>query len=508
MLVKGFFANMSQPFSTFLYFGLVLLLLAADGNALCTISSSFVLGGKIVAVFNSSTECMFPEPFLRLSLPTVSSVDFIVIGGGGGPGTNAAGGGGAGGVVTQTVSISNGNTINFAVGSGGTLPLTQYESNGSPGQETKVTIDKISITASGGGYGGTRDFEQFGATGGPGASGGGGAGGGCNATSQTCGVPSTAGGSGTAQGKGGGAGFQASPDVGCLSVGGGGGGFSKAGSDATSGQGGKGGDGYQLPFGPFMSSFVAGGGGGGITCAPAKSGLDGLGRDSYGGGGFARDGLRVNYQNGEAGAVFMSFPYVCPAGTYKKVLSGTFSQSPCDPCDRGYFSSTTNSSSCQMCPGGTFNDQIGASMCSPCSAGSFSGPGETSCTPRSPGATRLANQIAPYVLPERSWDFSAINHALCVLLVIFRPLMALLLVQCVPLAAIVLRAQSRRVVVLSVLSSQIVVPAAVLLVLRRMFSLLGSVHAHTTPHQTADLLCLNALSVFFPSSPWVACASL
>ena len=377
---------MSQPFSTFLCFGLVLLLLAADGNALCTISSSFVLGGKIVAVFNFSTECIFPEPFLRLSLPPVSSVDFIVIGGGGGPGTNAAGGGGAGGVVTQTVSISNGNTINFAVGSGGNLPLTQYESNGSPGEETKVTIDKISITASGGGYGGTRDFEQFGATGGPGASGGGGAGGGCNATSQTCGVPSTAGGSGTARGQGGGAGFQASPDVGCLSAGGGGGGFSQTGSDATSGQGGKGGDGYQLPFDPFMSSYVAGGGGGGITCAPAKSGLDGRGRDSYGGGGFARDGLRVNYENGKAGAVFMSFAYVCPAGTYKKVLSGTFSQSPCDPCDRGYFSSTANSSSCQMCPGGTFNDQIGASMCSSCPAGSFSGPGKTSCTPCSPGS--------------------------------------------------------------------------------------------------------------------------
>jgi hypothetical protein len=361
---------MSQIFSTFFGFGMLLFLLAADGNALCTVSSSFVLGlgGKIVAVFDSSTACIFPEPFLRLSLPAVSSVDFIVIGGGGGPGSNAAGGGGAGGVVTQTVSISNDNPINFAVGSGGTLPPTPSESNGSPGQDTKVTIAKISITASGGGYGGTRDFEASGAIGGPGASGGGGAGGGCNATSQTCGVPSTAGGSGTAQGKGGGAGFQASPDAGCNSVGGGGGGFSQAGSDATSGQGGKGGDGFQLPFGPFMSSFVAGGGGGGMTCGTAKIGLNGRGQDSYGGGGFEKDGVRVNYQNGKAGAVFMSFAFVCPDGTYQKVLFGNFSQSPCELCDRGHYG-LANSSSCTSCSPGSYNPYNGSDSCTKCLVG-------------------------------------------------------------------------------------------------------------------------------------------
>lgn len=128
----------------------------------------------------------------------------------------------------------------------------------------------------------------------------------------------------------------------CGSGGAGGGGFGQAGTNAGSCLAGNGGDGYELPFAPIMPEYVAGGGAGGLTCYSIcpnpMFGKDGSGQNGYGGGGragcgYGQDAPPVsicNAQAGRAGAVFISFNFICPAGTRQVVHSGWFSGSPCE----------------------------------------------------------------------------------------------------------------------------------------------------------------------------------
>ncbi len=185
-----------------------------------------------------------------------------------------------------------------------------------------VSVPGTTVTAFGGGLGGSRDYSYSLSPGGAGGSGGGGASG-CQKIGGVfvgCSPPDTRGGVGM-QGNAGGQGWMQGADAGCRSAGGGGGGFGQnatGGSDCLAGNGG---DGYQLPFAPLMSQFVAGGGAGALTCystcpTSEKFGKNGQGQMNYGGGG--QGGCNDAYgdtppsicdaQNGRAGAVFISFP--------------------------------------------------------------------------------------------------------------------------------------------------------------------------------------------------------
>jgi len=86
------------------------------------------------------------------------SIDYIVVGGGGGGGSAGGGGGGGGQVVSGTASFSG--THNVICGAGGSginnNPITDIPTAGSPSSITPSTGGNQTITAQGGGRGGTR----------------------------------------------------------------------------------------------------------------------------------------------------------------------------------------------------------------------------------------------------------------------------------------------------------------------------------------------------------------
>jgi hypothetical protein len=359
----------------------------------CNVSAAFVVGSSVVAVFNSSTSCVFPL-FPYLAAPS-GSVGIIAVGGGGGGGSNGGGGGGAGGVVTQTMNISTGQAISIVVGSGGSPGAFNTVPPATQGQSTSVAFSgngSTGVTAFGGGFGGSRNYGFQYSVGGSGGSGGGGGGGGCpTIPGGVCNAGDTSGGGGTAaQGSEGGLGFQPGADAGCDSAGAGGGGSGAVGTAGAPCSAGNGGNGYQLPFAPILSLWVAGGGAGALTCYESCSnppfGTNGLGQISYGGGGQAGCGNGVttpsscNGQSGKSGAVFLNFSFVCPAGSRQVVLSGFFSGSPCELCTPGNFSSAAGSASCATCPAGKFSNVSGASACTACAAGTYN-PSQGSSTP-------------------------------------------------------------------------------------------------------------------------------
>lgn len=165
----------------------------------------------------------------------VNSVQVLVVAGGGGGGSNGGGGGGGGGVRCESVSVTPGASVTVTVGAGG---------GGSVNGGNSVFG---TVTATGGGAGGSRDADQAGHSGGSGGGGTRGSGGGAGTAGQ-----GNNGGVGTA-------------DLGAASAGGGGGGAGAVGGNGS------------WP-GPDGSSGVGGAGGAGTTCSITGSTV-------YGGGG-------------------------------------------------------------------------------------------------------------------------------------------------------------------------------------------------------------------------------
>lgn len=195
---------------------------------------------------------------------SVASVNVLVVAGGGAGSGNAGGGGGAGGVIHNTAyAVTPGATITVTVGAGGTV-VSGYGNNGG-------NSSFGSLTAIGGGAGGTYSYG--------GASGGSGGGGGSGESGD---LAAGAGGAGTsgqgyagAHGQLGDTGGSPTPDVG-------GGGGGSGGYGTIDGGGGT----YTVHFG---TAYAAGGGGGGCP--------DG---GTPGGGAGAGDGASGNASGGAA----------------------------------------------------------------------------------------------------------------------------------------------------------------------------------------------------------------
>ena len=210
-----------------------------------------------------------PDSYTRSQPPYVEVL--VVAGGGGGGIQHGGGGGGAGGLIYNSAyQLTNAAALTVTVGAGGT-------SGGSiPSNGSNSVFG--SLTAIGGGRGGSENFPQDGSNGG---SGGGGSG------FSTA----TAGGTGTAgQGFNGGRG--AYPDTGGVyGSGGGGGGAGASGTDGKegidiSGGAGNGGNGQAYSI-SGTSTYYAGGGGGGLwSTTEGGGGAGGLGGGGTGGSGF------------------------------------------------------------------------------------------------------------------------------------------------------------------------------------------------------------------------------
>jgi hypothetical protein len=293
-----------------------------DGLGPTTISASIITasatGGTIVSsggftyhVFTSSGS---------LVVTGVISMNYLVVGGGGGGGDRHGGGGGGGGVLSGTWSTST-TTYTVTVGAGGIHGATSEDGQipygspggaGSKGGDSAVSGTGISVTAYGGGGGGTYDGNPTGTVG----SGGGGGG------NNLSGVSGTAG-----QGNAGGAGL--------IPGAGGGGGAGGAGVAANTGTGGIGtssfsthllavgyGTTFAVPTSPNIVisggvAYIAGGGGGCAGTSPGPGGNGGLGgggrgdwTDSFisagtpntgGGGGGTRSDLGLLYSIGRDG---------------------------------------------------------------------------------------------------------------------------------------------------------------------------------------------------------------
>ena len=248
------------------------------------------------------------------------TVNYLVVGGGGGGGDRHGGGGGAGGVLSGNWSASAGTYI-ITVGAGGQYGSTSeggqvaygYPNGcGSKGGDSALSGTGISVTAYGGGGGGSYDGNPSGTVG----SGGGGGG------QNLSGIAGTSG-----QGNAGGSGL--------LPGAGGGGGAGGAGVAANTGTGGIGtssfsthllavgyGTTFAVPTSPNTVisggvAYIAGGGGGCAGTSPGPGGSGGLGGggrgdwadtnitagtpNTGGGGGGTRSDLDALYTTGRNG---------------------------------------------------------------------------------------------------------------------------------------------------------------------------------------------------------------
>ena len=258
-----------------------------------------------------------PDSYTRSQPPYV---EVLVVAGGGGGGTYAAGaGGGAGGVIYNSAyQLTSAAAVTVTVGAGGNGGVWSV-SNSTQGSNSVFG----SLTAVGGGYGGTGWVIQSGGNGGSGGGGGG--------YDGSNGTFTVAGGTGTAgQGFNGGLGRGISGNRG---AGGGGGGASTQGGDSTTNSGGNGANG--LAFSISGTSTYYGGGGGGGDYGSANGGQGGLGgggnvsggnssgipgypgtANTGGGGGGSRSATSDSWNggNGGSGIVIVRYPGL-PAAT-------------------------------------------------------------------------------------------------------------------------------------------------------------------------------------------------
>lgn len=193
----------------------------------------------------------------------------VVAGGGGGGGGLNGGGGGAGGFIETTTSVTQSSFYQIIVGAGGVGSQTQTYAATAPSNGRNSTA--LSLTAIGGGYGGSEYYSPN--THYAPASGGSGGGGSWGGTGGN-----RAGGSGTS-----GQGFKGGDNASNCCYGAGGGGANAAGDNTTSSGPGAGGAG--------KSSLILGtplaGGGGGSNRGPSNNTVGTGGAGGVGGGGAA-----------------------------------------------------------------------------------------------------------------------------------------------------------------------------------------------------------------------------
>ena len=277
-----------------------------------------------------------------------ATVEVLVVAGGGGGGMDMGGGGGGGGVIyNSSYAVTQGTAVTVTVGNGGT-GAPAAGTNGQPGGH-QYTISATqggnsvfgSITATGGGYGGSSYF-QYGPNNGYGGSGG--SGGGASGYSDTSTGRAGTGTSGQGfngggssgqyySGGGGGAGGVgvSGPNIpnggsGVLystmspyyfAGGGGGGGYSINGGNGGVGGGGGGAVGITTG-GAGLNNGAAGGGGstGGNPCTPG-----GNGGANTGGGGGGGSHYNANNKGGDGGSGIVIVRYSGP----QKATGGTIS---------------------------------------------------------------------------------------------------------------------------------------------------------------------------------------
>ena len=241
----------------------------------------------------------------------VSSVQVLVVGGGGGAGSSIGGGGGAGGLVYHpNYPVTPGGTVSVTVGEGGagdTTPTGPGNSRGTNGQNSVFGT----ITAQGGGAGGSRQENPYAATpGNNGASGGG--------SSSADNPPAGTGGTATQGNSGGGTGYGSDGGDGKVRPphgSGGGGGAGAAGANANSQGIANGGVGRSYTIADGTTSVYYAGGGAGV--GPGNPGSQG---GQGGGGSSAYNTLQeagvANRGGGGGGGSFPCSP------TYPNNLAG------------------------------------------------------------------------------------------------------------------------------------------------------------------------------------------
>jgi LPXTG-motif cell wall-anchored protein len=238
--------------------------------------------------------------------PTVTDVEYLVVGGGGGGGARYGGGGGGGGVLSGVLPVSAGVALGVTVGAGG-AGGAKRTSEVSPGPGSNGSASWLgTLQALGGGGGGAGNQGLTNGVGRAGASGGGGGG-----TIET--NPYLAGGAGN-QGSGGGTGARgpSSSDFTGLTAGGGGGASGVGGSSTTVAPfiGGAGGTGLSSTISGVSLSYAGGGGGGAYKFNTPANGNDGGGHGTntdtqpttaLRGGGGGGGGLAFQGGDGSAG---------------------------------------------------------------------------------------------------------------------------------------------------------------------------------------------------------------
>jgi hypothetical protein len=250
-------------------------------------------------------------------LPPTPNVEYLVVAGGGAGSAGLAGGGGAGGFRTASgFAVASGTPLTVTVGAGGSGAVTDPQYLGTSGLNSVFST----ITATGGGYGGSR-YQGEPASVGNGGSGGSGGGGGDNANSGTNGgagnagsyspVEGYAGGNAVAfaAGGGGGASQVGYAGVGYVSGAGGNGTASSISGSSVTYAGG-GGGGARSDIGQTAGAGGTGGGGAGGQDVPGANGTTNLGGGGGGGAYGADDG-----GNGGSGIVIIRYVDTYPAAT-------------------------------------------------------------------------------------------------------------------------------------------------------------------------------------------------
>ena len=229
-------------------------------------------GSYAETTYNSRTVVTFTGTG-TISFPSSTTVNYLVVGGGGSGGASGGGGGGGGHVIQSSGSFTGGSSYSIAVGNGGSVSGvvagTSSEANNTSGGTSTLSGTGISVTAYGGGKGGSGGADSgrlpvYGTAQGGTGYGSGGGGGGCGSTTLNL---------GGANGNGN-KGADGSSFLTTTSYGGGGGGAGGAGGVGSKI---KGGYGYFWSYAYSSTGFGGGGGGGTIN----SSGSGGIG---YGGG--------------------------------------------------------------------------------------------------------------------------------------------------------------------------------------------------------------------------------
>jgi hypothetical protein len=242
-----------------------------------------------LSLLSSGSFTINTGPTVNTSSFISNSIQVLVVAGGGGGGMDMGGGGGAGGVIyNNSYTITSGSVINVTVGNGGSGAPAAGTSGQPGGHQYTISATQGgnsvfgSITAIGGGYGGSSYF-QYGPNNGYGGSGG--SGGGASGYSD-----GNTGRNGTGSS---GQGFNGGGSSGQYYSGGGG------------GAGGAGSSGPNIPNGgpgllfSVMSPYYFGGGGGGSAYSVSPGGNGGIGGGGGGAVGTTTGGAGLN--NGSPG---------------------------------------------------------------------------------------------------------------------------------------------------------------------------------------------------------------